>query len=478
MNTPRILIIDDDVQVCETIASLINRKGLQSRIAHNIVDGLNVLENEYIDIVFLDVRLPDGNGLDALERINQSPSNPEVIILTGLGDPDGAETAIQRGVWDYLVKPSPIKQIKFTLQQALQYRAAKAPQTAPPTLELEGIIGSTEIMHQCYNLITKAALSSANVLLTGETGTGKELFARTIHRNSELKNGPFVVVDCASLTETLVESTLFGHVKGAFTHAMQDQDGLVKLADQGTLFLDEVGELPLSIQRSFLRFLQEHTFRPVGGSKEIHSNFRLISATNRDLDAMTERGEFRKDLLYRLKTIQLNLPPLRERPEDIKALAVYFSSKMCARNAVPTKGFSQDFFDTLRLYDWPGNIRELSNVIERTVLLAGQQNVLYAMHLPREIRAKAARVSLAKPSGEGGEAEKNPAQSTEEYTALIDSGLKGHMMSFKDFKKEIELAYLQKLFNQTQGDVTEMLKISGLSRSHFYALLKKYGITE
>ena len=312
--------------------------------------------------------------------------------------------------------------------------------------------------------------------------------------------GAFVVVDCAALTESLVESTLFGHRKGAFTSALTDRDGLVKLADGGTLFLDEVGEMPLSIQRSFLRFLQERTFRPVGGTQEIKSDFRLISATNRDLDAMVERGEFRKDLLFRLKTVHVELPPLRTRPEDLKPLAIYHVNRLCEQYGVPHKGFSPDFFQHLAQYDWPGNVRELYNVLERSFVISGLESVLYALHLPQDIRIKITRAAIARPAtGEGGIGAESAAHSGhgsngQQPVGMQDTipssrrvgdpgspdGLHGPDAAFtsplpplKGFKRLMERKYLEILIGQTHGNVQEMLDISGLSRSHFYALLKK-----
>ncbi|BFR50095.1 sigma-54 dependent transcriptional regulator [Nitratidesulfovibrio sp. HK-II] len=495
---PTILVIDDDVQVCETIASLLARLRYACETAHTLEEGLRKLETTDVDVVFLDVRLPDGNGLDALPRIRLSPSRPEVIILTGEGDPDGAELAIQGGVWDYLVKPSPIKQTTLTLHRALQYREEKLSRGEAPAvaLDLDGVVGTSPSMRQCFDLVAHAASSDANVLVTGETGTGKELFARTIHRNSTRRAGHFVVVDCAALTESLVESTLFGHRKGAFTSALADRDGLVKLADGGTLFLDEVGEMPLSIQRSFLRFLQERTFRPVGGTQEIKSDFRLISATNRDLDAMVERGEFRKDLLFRLKTVHVELPPLRSRPEDLKPLAIYHVNRLCEQYGVPHKGFSPDFFQQLAQYDWPGNVRELYNVLERSFVISGLESVLYALHLPQDIRIKITRAAIARPAtGEvgigsesathpsaadgngdgtgggpgGGEDMVPPAQRADALGAAFTSPLP----PLKGFKRLMERKYLEILIGQTRGNLQEMLDVSGLSRSHFYALLKK-----
>ena len=501
---PKILVIDDDRHICETIQSLLARLNYQYRAEHTITDGLKALQEDSFDVVFLDIRLPDGNGLTALPQIRSTPDAPEVIILTGEGDPDGAELAIQGGVWDFLVKPTPIKQTTLTLKRALQYREEKQSKgSAPVALNLENVIGSSDAMRTCFNLVAQAAMTDANVLITGETGTGKELTARTVHANSLRRNNRFVVVDCAALTETLVESTLFGHKKGAFTGAQQDQDGLVKVADKGTLFLDEVGEMPLSIQKSFLRFLQERVFRPVGGTQEIKSDFRLISATNKNLDEMVERGEFRKDLLFRLKTMHIELPPLRLRCEDVKPLAMFYINRLCEQYGVPNKGFSSDFFTMLSNYEWPGNVRELFNVLERAFVASGMESMLYAMHLPQDLRIKIAKANLTRggsshaakvespvygitpqavpaPGRSPAPADGNASYSLsgkKDTATCGDSLLDGPIPELKDFKNLMERKYIEAIIAQTDGNVQEIIRLSGLSRSHFYALLKKNNIT-
>lgn len=494
---PNILIIDDDLHVCETLQSLVARLNFTGRAASTIAAGLKALQEEQFDVVFLDIRLPDGNGLNALPQIRSAKDAPEVIILTGRGDPDGAELAIQGGVWDYLVKPTPIKQTTLTLKRALQYREEKLSKSpAPVVLNLENLIGLSAPMRECFNQVAQAASTEANVLITGETGTGKELTARTVHANSLRRDNRFVVVDCAALTETLVESTLFGHKKGSFTGAQQDQDGLVKVADKGTLFLDEVGEMPLSIQKSFLRFLQERVFRPVGGTQEIKSDFRLISATNKDLDQMVERGEFRKDLLFRLKTMHIKLPPLRLRCDDLKPLAMFYVNRLCEQYGVPNKGFSSDFFGTLAGYDWPGNVRELFNVLERAFVSSGMESMLYAMHLPHDLRIKVAKANLSRTPGDScpdtfsqvaAPHASPPAQSappplpsekpdTSFEQSLASSLAAMHLPELKDMKKLLERLYIEALIAQTGGNVQEIISRSGLSRSHFYALLKKNNI--
>jgi two-component system NtrC family response regulator len=417
--------------------------------------------------------LPDGNGMELMADIQAMDAPPEVIILTGRGDPDGAELALQNGVWDYLVKPASIKQISLSLDRAVRYHEEKTHSGERRVLDMGEVKGSSPAMRACYDHVASAAASASSVLITGETGSGKELFARIIHANSSRADQAFVTVDCASLTDTLVESTLFGHRRGAFTGASEDRKGLVSMANSGTLFLDEVGELPLGLQKSLLRVLQEKRFRPVGETHEVRSDFRLISATNRDLEAMVRQGAFRSDLLFRLKTMHLRLPPLRERGEDIKNLAVEQVDTLCKQQRLPAKGFSADFFEVLAAHDWPGNVRELFNVLERAVVTSGCEKTLYSMHLPLELRVKAAKARFAsqQPPGGCGDA---ATTSPDGAPSAAQGGVCAPLPRLKAYKSQVERDYLSRLLAETEGDVPAMLDVSGLSRSHLYALLKKH----
>ena len=475
-----ILIIDDDFEICETMESLITRLSHECSAAHSLDEGSRMARETEFDVVFLDVRLPDGNGLDILPDLMALPNPPEVIILTGKGDPDGAELAIKGGVWDYLLKPSSVREISLTLGRALKYRGEKAGQAVGDALDLSEVVGSSPSIKASFALLSQAARSDSNVLITGHTGTGKELFASTIHDNSKRKSNNFVVVDCAGLTETLIESTLYGHRKGAFTGAQTDRIGLVKLADGGTLFLDEVGEMPLSIQKAFLRVLQERTFRPVGDTREQMSNFRLIAATNRDLDDMVEKGEFRSDLLYRIKTMRIHLAPLTQRPEDVRALVKFRVKRVCKQYGMELKAFGSDFNATLESYDWPGNVRELFNILERAVIAAGDEKTLYAMHLPRTLRIQVAKAQIVKMTGSevvsdvSGSSQDEPVRKIGQdiFEDIFDQELP----TLREFKGMAEKVYLAELIRQCNGDLGKILKASKLSRSHFYSLLKKYGL--
>ena len=260
----KVLIVDDDIMLCKMLRTLIEDMRYKVVVSNTLHDGLDMIARESFDVVFLDVQLPDGIGLDAVPVIRESSDAPEVIIMTGAGDPDGAELAITSGAWDYIEKPSSMKQMILPLMRAVQYREGRMATSIPVLLKRDRIVGSGQSLMASLEKLAQAAMSNANVLISGETGSGKELFAHSIHENSTRAANIFVVVDCAALPETLVESILFGHVKGAFSGADNTSKGLIKQADGGTLFLDEVGELSLSMQKSFLRVLQEHSFRPVG----------------------------------------------------------------------------------------------------------------------------------------------------------------------------------------------------------------------
>ncbi len=472
-----ILIIDDDIEICDTMESLVGRLSHSCITVQSITAARNTARKHSFDVVFLDVSLPDGNGLDLLSELAGLQNAPEVIILTGKGDPDGAELAIQGGVWDYILKPSSVKEITLTLERAIRYRKEKLGKSQDEDIDRSNIIGESPGIKAACNLLSKASGSDSNLLITGETGTGKEIFARTIHENSGRNTEKFVVVDCASLTESLVESTLFGHRKGAFTGAHDHQPGLIKLADGGTLFLDEIGEMPLSIQKSFLRVLQDRTFRAVGDAKEQKSNFRLIVATNRDLDAMVENGEFRSDILYRIKTMKILLPPLRLRVGDVKKLAEFKLNKLDNQYGMGKKSIDTELLSTLERYTWPGNVRELFNIIERAVVAAGSETKLFAMHLPRSLRIQVAKEQIRRMTG------------SEALDDLPDTAQKGsvrkigqdifqdifdcELPTLKDFKATAEKIYIGELIRQGKGDISTILGVSGLSRSHFYSLLKK-----
>jgi len=459
-----ILIIDDDKALCRVMSDIVTRMGHEAISFYSLEDGVSHLESGKYDVVLLDVKLPDGNGLDMIPRIMNSSSQPDVIIITGNGDPNGAELAIKHKAWDYLEKPVSLKVIKLTLSRVLEYRKEKSTRKRVVSINRDRIIGNSHSLNICLDTVANSSLTDNNVLITGETGTGKEIFSQVVHENSSRSRCPLVVVDCAALPENLVESMLFGHIKGSFTGADKDRAGLICQADGGTLFLDEIGELPLSLQKAFLRVLQERKFRPVGSSVEEKSDFRLICATNRNLEKRVREGKFRQDLLYRIRTTVISLPPLRERVRDVKTLATFFMTRFCDRLHLTTKGFSPDFIEALEQYYWPGNVRELENCIMTILTDAGNDPVLYAKHLPVQIRVDLARNHF-KTSRE--------KHSENETGVSFDLPLKSYKLLFVD---KAEKEYLQNLVTTTDWNIKKACSQSGLSRPRLYALLKKHTI--
>ncbi|RPH50645.1 MAG: sigma-54-dependent Fis family transcriptional regulator [Desulfobacteraceae bacterium] len=462
----KILIIDDDELFCSGLAEAVSEGGNEVICAYTIAEGLKVAAAGSFDIVFLDVVMPDGDGLEKISEIQAVSSHPEIIILTGRGTSDGAELAIRSGAWDYIQKPFSLSVIRLHLKRSLQYREERRSEKPAKTLRIDGIIGKSARMKSAFDLLSEAASTDVNVLITGETGTGKELFAKAIHNNSTRSGDNFVVVDCAAIQGSLIESILFGYEKGAFTGASQSRGGLITQADKGTLFLDEIAELPVSVQKAFLRVIQERRFRPVGCKKEIESNFRLISATNRNLESMVSAGEFRKDLLYRLRSLTIDLPPLREHREDIIPIATYHLEMICRRNGLDIKTFSPDLTEALLSYAWPGNVRELVNAVEGSVASASSASTLFRKHLPASIRILLAQNSagINLPVNE---------------EAKIETS--GDIPTLKELRASLyakaEKQYLQDLIKITAGDMEKACGISALSQPRMYELLRKHGIS-
>ncbi len=460
----KILIIDDDVTLCSMLIKQLNRTGHETGSANTLEEGLLLANGENWDCILLDVQMPDGNGLEYLPQFIETPSSPEVIIITGHGAADGAEKAIRGGAWSYIEKPHVIRDLPLHLIRALQFREEKQRiKVVPVSLKRGAIIGQSNALNKCLDRLATAASNDINVLITGETGTGKELFSQALHDNSNRSEKPFVVVDCASLPDTLIESTLFGHVKGAFTGADRAQEGLIQHAHNGTLFLDEVGELPLAIQKNFLRILQERKFRPVGGTKEIISNFRLVTATNRDLSQMVTDGRFRGDLLFRLHAMNITLPPLRDRLEDVRELVVYFLGKLCERYQKETKGIAPDFIENLAAYNWPGNIRELHQTVEQIFAESVDAPTLYSIHLPQQMRIQLARDGVQK-------------SSTPSDTKAVQNNPPTSLPPWKTFKIESERNYMKDIMRLSNNNIKKACDISSLSRARIYQLLEKHGI--
>jgi two-component system NtrC family response regulator len=464
-----VLIIDNDNAMCEWIATAVTQMGQKSSYVHTLREGLRKAQAESFAVIFLAATMPDGSGLDIIPKIKASGYSPEIIITTGFGDPDEAELAIKNGAWDYIEKPASLEAIKVQLTRVLEYKAEISTGKPPMALKRENIIGSSYQLNSSIDLISQAAQSDVNVLIMGDTGTGKELFAKAIHSNSPRANSNFVIVDCTALPETLVENVLFGHARGSFTGAYTSQNGLIKQADRGTLFLDEIGELPLAMQKSFLRVIQEHRFRPVGGNQEITSDFRLVAASNRDLASMVLQGKFREDLLFRLRSLVIELPPLRECQEDFKELIIHYMKILCDRfNTIP-KGFSPEFWDAVTNYKWPGNVRELIHALEKALLTAKDEPILYPKHLPTYIRIKVARNGIH---------QKSLKHDIPGTSSTIPPK---QPLTFKEIRKtavsEAEQQYFKELLSLVDGNIDDACRISGLSRSRLYTYLKKYRLS-
>lgn len=461
-----VLIVDDEIGICDVLSQSVSSLGHDAVSVQTLQDAIHQVTLNEFDVVFLDVTLPDGSGLDILPQIQGAPSAPEVIIITGSGDPDGAELAVRSGVWDYVLKGNTLSHMTLSLTRALQFRKEKLARKPVQELGRYGIVGDSPRLLAVLDMVRLAASSGANVQITGETGTGKELIARAIHLNSPRAGRNFVVVDCAALPETLVESVLFGHEKGAFTGADHKKDGLVLQADGGTLFLDEIGELPLAVQKSFLRVLQERCFRPVGGQTMLKSDFRLVSSTNRDLDEMVLDGCFREDLLFRLRTSFIQIPPLRQRKEDIRLIAEACLHELTELQGDGPKTIEPEFFELLVEHDWPGNVRELLNVVEMAFFAAEGDSTLFDRHLPATLRAKLTRASVLRRVQEARPDAEEPSLPFDEED----------VPTFKEMQGNAEKLYLINLLALANKDIPTACEKSGLSRSQLYRLLNRYDI--
>ena len=462
-----ILIIDGDKLFTRQLAKDLALHGLPAKCCDSLARAMGILHTGNYKAVLLGDDLPDGDSLEYLSIIQEIPSFPEVIVLSRSRDPDIAELAIQNGAFSYVTKPPNIQRLLVLLNRVFDFHMERPATNFPISLRREGIVGNSRQLLSCLDRVAQAAATDSNVLIIGETGTGKELFARAIHKNSNREKHPFVVVDCAALPDSLAENLLFGHERGAFTSADSHSVGLVKQADGGTLFLDEVGELPISMQKVFLRVLEGRSFRLVGGVKEIKSNFRLLSATNRNLEAMVANESFRRDLFYRLRGINIQLPPLKAISEDINELVCIIIRRHCQKFKMSKKDFSPDFLDALMQYDWPGNIRELMNTVEQALSRARKESTLYPRHLPKTLRSRIARNELEKSI----------------HLPEVHEDIQPDASDLPDFKTyrnqkttDAEECYLNRLMRLTDGDIKQSCAVSGLSRARLYALIKQHHI--
>ena len=464
----KVLVIDDENTIGVLMSRIIGRMGHTVDYADTIKTGLEAVKADNFDIVFLDVQLPDGNGLQQLPILQQLPSAPEIIIITGFANPDGAEAALSGNAWDYIQKPVSVASITSSVKRALQYREERDLCRPRCTFKKTGIIGCNHKIKACLETVERAAGSRSNILINGETGTGKELFARAVHSNSPRAEKNFIVVDCGALPDSLVENLLLGHARGAFTGAEKAEEGLIKRADGGTLFLDEVGKLSLDIQKVFLRVLQERRFCPIGDTRETKSDFRLVAASNRNLAEMVKTGRFRDDLLYRLNSISIDIPPLRHRTDDIKELALHHLAQLWDSYNIEPKEISADFFEVLQAHHWPGNVRELFGALDATMANALHETTIFARHLSKSVRVEVARSRFDRdlPHTE------SPGRAFESL-AVMPSWQKFRRAHIEAGEKK----YLLALIALCQGNVLKATEHCGLSRPHLYGLLRKYEIT-
>lgn len=445
----RILVVDDEREILVSCRKILEYAGYEVRTVESGEYALELLAADPYDLILLDLRLPGRDGMEILKEGLALSPDTYVIIFTAYATLDSAVGAIKGGAFNYLAKPFTDDQLVLAVEQALEHRRLKTENVhlRDQLRERRGfdqILGSCPAMLRVFDLISRVADTDANLLITGESGTGKELVARTLHAHSSRSSGPFVPVDCASLPENLLESELFGHEKGAFTGADRLKRGLLEVAEKGTLFLDEVGDLPLALQPKLLRTLQERQVRRLGGERLIPIDIRVLAATNHDLEREAREGLFREELFYRLNVVKIHLPALRERSQDIPLLAHHFLRKFAGQYARPVDSFSPEVIRTFLLYPWPGNIREIQNVVERAVLLT-QGSSISLQDLPASLRGDSpAELSW---------------QRVRQREALA-----------------LEKPFLIELLRRHQGNVSAAAREAGMARKMIYRMARKFGI--
>jgi DNA-binding NtrC family response regulator len=461
MNNTKILAVDDEPALRDGCCMILSEEGYS---ATSCGDGRTALESimaDPPDIVLLDLKLPDLDGLEVLRAVRQRRPDVAVIIMTGYATVQTAVEAMKLGAFDYLSKPFSDDELTEAVAKAVEAKSL-----ADENLSLrsettvrygfDSIVGEHPRMLETFETITRAAPTDTTVLLCGESGTGKELFAKAIHTHSLRAERPFVAVDCSALASGILESELFGHVKGAFTGASETKAGVFEAADRGTLFLDEVANLSLDIQAKLLRVLETGELKPVGASRCQRADVRVVAATNRELEPLVEEGTFREDLFYRLSVLPIRIPPLRERREDIPSLAYYFLRYFCRRSGKHIEGFTDDALETLREYEWPGNVRQLRNVVERLVVISDREVLGSSFmfdHLPTRIPRRTSDVP----------------ETVEELNSV-----KQQLMS--ETFGQIQRAFLIKAIRACHGNITHASQRVGMKRANFSVLLKKHHI--
>jgi DNA-binding NtrC family response regulator len=448
MTPAKVLVCEDDRVARELLDEILRREGHEVEALASGDDALSRARADAYDLVISDVRLGDGaDGMEVLAAFSSRAPQTPVILITAFGDVTGAMAAIQKGAYDYVSKPFNIEELTLTVRRALERsrlleenRALRAREgKAEP--RLENIVGRSPAMLDVYKMVARVASTQSTVLVVGESGTGKELVARAIHTHSPRAAGPFVAVNCTALTESLLESELFGHAKGAFTGAVAPRRGLFEEAQGGTLFLDEIGDVGGKMQAQLLRVLQEGEIRRVGGNEAIKIDVRVVAATNKELDDEVKAGRFREDLYFRINVVTIRLPPLRERPSDIPLLVRHFIAKYAARERRADAGISDEAMETLRRHGWPGNVRELENVIERALALS-KDGVILPSDLPPEVSA----ASAAAPAG------------------LADD---------RPTLAELERRYIELVLRETGGNKKRAAEILGIDRRTLYRTLER-----
>ena len=386
---PRVLVVDDEVNIRNALVKILGGRGFHATAAASAHEALGLVEQGQYQVVVTDLRLPGMDGIDLIKSLKASHPDIEVIVVTAFGAVETAVEAMKQGAYDYITKPIDHPRLALLIEKAVERHRmlaenAQLRERLSVREQFEHVVGTSPAMRRIYEIVDQVANTRATVLLQGESGTGKELIARAIHQRSDRRERPFVAINCGALPESLLESELFGHERGAFTGATAARQGRIELADGGTLFLDEVSEMSPRSQVEFLRVLETHEFRRLGGSQLIRVDVRVVAASNRDLWGQVEHGAFREDLYYRLNVIPITLPPLRERPEDIPLLAEVFLREFAAAHGRPPKQFHDDTLTMLNRYTWPGNIRELRNLIERLVITV-HGGTLMPDHLPQHV---------------------------------------------------------------------------------------------
>ena len=455
---PRILVVDDDPLVrhsCERILA----EGYEVELTGSGAQGLALLEAGSFDIALIDLKLPDADGMDILRRAPDRYPDVPVIMVTGYSTIKGAVEAVKMGAFDYLAKPFDPEELEAAVEKALRERRLlrdyrELQEALADRYRLSRLTGESPAIRDVLARIEQVSQTDTTVLLTGESGTGKELAARAIHFSSPRKDARLVAVDCGAIAAALIASELFGHVRGAFTGALADREGLIQTADGGTLFLDEISSLPLDLQATMLRVIETREVRAVGASDPVEVNVRYVAATNRDLGALVQEGSFREDLFYRFNVFPIHLPPLRDRREDIPLLAREFLSMFSAKMHKRLGEFTPEAMDVLAQYDWPGNVRELSNVVERLVILCGGGPIGQAQ-LRKSMTASAAAPSIPQTAGELNDLRRK----------LRDQAV-----------LEVEKAFLLEALRRSSFNVTRAARQTRMQRSNFQALLRKHNL--